>query len=382
MTRKRTFAFAGAFWGLMLAGFAAAAPPWQGLVPFARIEADPKKDYFLEESHGPWLILAATFSGEEAHQNARDLVQELREKFKIPAYLHRQEYDFSSPVTGKGFDPYGAPKRMRHANASRVEEIAVLAGEFPTVDHPRLQRTLETIKYARPACLSGADAERLHQMAPLRSYYQKVIDSKAKNSEKKNRGPMGKAFATRNPLQKNVTDPGFVDPLVLEMNRNADNSLLGCPGKYSVRIATFRGMISLETKSDSEAQFERRVSDFIRKKKMTPLEEAAHNAHQVAAALRKSGVEAYEFHDLHESIVTVGSFDYLGDQQPDGRIELNPAIVQVMQTYAAARRSIPGVTRPGEDALEPKTIVGVRLDPQPVPVAVPGTQAPPQSAQR
>ena len=42
------------------------------------------------------------------------------------------------------------------------------------------------------------------------------------------------------------------------------------------------------------------------------LEEAAYNAHLLVVALRKQGVEAYEFHDRHESLVTIGSFDSVG----------------------------------------------------------------------
>ena len=38
---------------------AVAAPPWATLVPFKKIDADPSKNYELEEKHGPWMIMAA-----------------------------------------------------------------------------------------------------------------------------------------------------------------------------------------------------------------------------------------------------------------------------------------------------------------------------------
>ena len=63
---------------------------------------------------------------------------------------------------------------------------------------------------------------------------------------------------------------------------------------------------------------------------------------RLTVALRTRGVEAYEFHDRHESIVTVGSFDSVGQPRVDGKTEINPAVHQVMAMYGATRQPIPG----------------------------------------
>ena len=41
---------------------AVASPPWQKVAIFKKIEADPEKAYPLTENHGPWVIIAITFS--------------------------------------------------------------------------------------------------------------------------------------------------------------------------------------------------------------------------------------------------------------------------------------------------------------------------------
>lgn len=96
------------------------------------------------------------------------------------------------------------------------------------------------------------------------------------------------------------------------------------------------------------------------------LAEAADKAHRLVVALREKGVEAYEFHDRFESIVTVGSFASVGDPRPDGRVEINPQMHAIIETYRAQRRPLGTV-----EGLEPKMLDGVPFDVQPRPIKVP-----------
>ena len=50
-------------------------------------------------------------------------------------------------------------------------------------------------------------------------------------------------------------------------------------------------------------------------------------------ALRKQGVEAWEFHDRDCSFVTIGSFDSYGSQNADGTTEMEPEIYKLMEKY-------------------------------------------------
>ena len=87
-------------------------------------------------------------------------------------------------------------------------------------------------------------------------------------------------------------------------------------------------------------------------------------------ALRKRGVEAYEFHDRYESIVTVGSFDSVGMPRSDGKTEISSEIHKIMETYGPKRQQLPGQNSVG---LVPFSLSGIPCDVQPMPVEVPKT---------
>lgn len=180
------------------------------------------------------------------------------------------------------------------------------------------------------------------------------------DEEQRNKGQMGGAFATRNPIRpdENKAASGL-DPLVLEMNQDAEFSLLRNRGKFTVKVATFQGVST--SKLDEIAKLERGQ---IRGK----LEEAAVKAHKLARALRAEGVDAYEFHDRHESIVCVGGFESVGKDLESGQIELEPQILEIMRKYGAEQKPIPGQAVVG---LSPRTLNGIPFDVTPVPIEVP-----------
>jgi hypothetical protein len=301
------------------------------------------------------MILAASFSGETAEQQAHELVLELRSRFQLPAYMHRQTYDFTQPVQGIGFDELGQPKQMKYKTAAKYDAVAVLVGDFPSVEDPNLEKALEKVKYAYPECLDLRKRPQSSQrFSGLRDLYRRVTT----DPEKKKRGPMGAAFASRNPL---LPEEYFVsrglDQFVIDMNKDLQYNLLKCPGRYSVRVATFRGHGTMNLKQMAAMS----VSD--------ELDKAAEKAHKLTLALRKQGIEAYEFHDRHESIVAIGSFDSIGAPRPDGKTEINPAVLQIMQTYGAERLAMPGMA--GQLALQPRRLEGIAFDAQPLPVETP-----------
>jgi hypothetical protein len=342
----------------LLAASASAAPPWASLIPFSKkVEADPNKAYELDESHGPWMILCATFAGPTAEQQAHDLVLELRKRFQLEAYTFRKTYDFSKPTEGLGWSKYGGKRRMRYLNDTKFEEIAVLVGHFATVNDPGLESTLENIKYAKPEMFERDGKNSSQRFAGLRHLYRMV----SLDPEQKTKGHMGAAFATRNPLlpEEYFAAKGL-DPFVVEMNEALPYSLLKCPGAYSVRVASFRGVETMNLE-----KFERLTGP---EKKQHKIDEAALKASRLCAALREKGVEAYEFHDRTESLVTIGSFNEVGTKRADGKIEINPAIHRIMEEYGPIKTPIPGT---GMAGLNARTLNGIAFDPQPIPVQVP-----------
>ncbi|MCI0361232.1 MAG: hypothetical protein L0211_22350 [Planctomycetaceae bacterium] len=351
------------------AGPASAAPPWATLVPFKRVDADPHKVYELTESNGPWLIMCTSFAGPTAEQQAHDLVLELRQRFKIEAYSFRQTFDFSQPdpTDGIGFDQFGERKKMRYLHPAKFDEIAVMAGNFASVEGADVDKTLDLIKHAKPASLGEKYKDQSSQrFAGLRSFYR-TVTLKADNRQK---GPMGAAFVTRNPLlPEEYFNAKGLDPFLVEINKDIEHSLLKCPGNYTVRVATFRGVDTMKP-----AEFERLTSE---RKGDAKIDQAAMKASALCAALRARGVEAYEFHDRTESMVTVGSFNEYGQPRADGKIEINPAIHRLMQEFGPVKRRMNDGSQGVQARMEPAKGYrhGIPFDPQPWPVQVPRESA-------
>jgi hypothetical protein len=359
MSKKRMFwliVFGSILVGCFFANLKA-APPWMDLISLKQVEADPDKTYKLGEENGPWTIMACSFSGDGAEKQAQELVYELRKRYKLPAYTHKAQFDLNA-AEGRGVDRYGAPVKMRYSKGSEIKEWAVLVGDYPAVDDPDAQRILKTIKVATPQCLEVKDGKKTNQtLAGWRTSLKNVLAS-----ENKELGPMGHAFITTNPLMPpEYFAPKGLDSLVIEMNKNVTHSLLDCPGKYTVQVATFKGQEVIE-------QSEITAIQSGKKELGSDLADAAMKAHQLTEALRMKGYEAYEFHDRKASIVTVGSFDSVGTPRPDGRIEINPKIHAIMKTFGSEPLNLPGQTVPVTPL---KSLAGINFDIQPIPVLAP-----------
>lgn len=320
-----------------------------------------QKNLYLSEKNGPWMILATSFAGDGAEEEAKALVVELRERFKLPAYMHKQHYDFSDLLTGIGVDRYNRPKRMRYKQNSAYDEYAVLVGNFVTVDDHNVADSLKEIKYAKPKCLEIKSGEpTTRRFAGLRAMHRRLNG----DVSKRRKGQMGSAFVTRNPLlPKEYFAPQGVDAFVYKMNQGVEHSLLKCPGKFSVRVATFRGNVIIDQTKVQRIEQGGEME--------TRLQLAAEKAHRLTEELRKRRIEAYEFHDRHESIVTVGSFQDVGPQLPDGRIDINPAIYRIMKQYGPQEQSVPGGGAQTLTGLQPQKLAGISFDVQPYPVQVP-----------
>ncbi len=346
-----------------------AAPVWQRLSLFRHIEADKDKEYPLTEESGPWLILAVTFLGDRAEQQAHDLVYELRKEYKLPAYTHAMNFDFSEGVQGRSINQFGRPAQMKYRRGKKYKEIAVLVGDFPSVDDPEAQKVMKRLKTAAPKSMQSSEDNPSAQ--PLGGYRQiqkqvlKAINEyKSDNGQRNSRsaqqrvqhGQLSHAFLTTNPmLPREYFVPAGVDPFVVRMNEQVQHSLLGCPGKYSVQVATFKAQVVIDPKQIAAVESGAETLD-------SNLAEAAQKAHDLTEALIAKGYQAYEFHDRYLSIVTVGSFNTVGTPRADGKIEINPQIHRIMETFGAKKFA---------GGISPKTIAGIALDVQPVPVKVP-----------
>jgi hypothetical protein len=287
----------------------------------------------LTQENGPWLIVAASFSGDGSEEQSQALANELRSKYGLAAYIHQMNFKLGDDRPGRGLDEYGAPVRRRYQR-DEVRELAVLVGDFPSVDDPQGQRILERVKTLLPDALNKDVNETAQSMAQVRKFEDALLEKLGKSRK---RGPMAKAFLTRNPLlPREYFVPKGVDPFVAKMNEGVEHSLLDCPGSYSIRVATFQGKSVLQTSAKEEEAMTKSFWGRRKKQDDNPLIEAAENAHLLTQELRTHGWEAYEFHDRNESIVTIGSFAQVAQKLPDGRVLAAPNVERIIKTFGAA----------------------------------------------
>jgi hypothetical protein len=341
-----------------------AASPWDKLLSTNRVDADPQKPYLLGEDNGPWMIMASTFSGDTAPQRSHDLVLELRKKYKLPAYVYERKLDLGK-AEGKGVNRFGEPLKMKYNRGSELREIAVVVGNYPTVDDPAARETLRQIKHLQPETLNPKAAKQSNgDLAGWVAGYRWFAQTISGSDEKRSLGPMGHAFIVTNPLlPKEYFAPKGVDSFVLRLNEGLEFSLLNCPGKYTVRVAHFTG--AAEIKQDKVKEIQEGRAQL-----KSRLGVAAENAHRLAAGLRKQGYEAYEFHDRNSSMVTIGHFASVGTPRADGGIDVDPTIQTLVRVFTAANAG----TRNHPEAVTPKHlegVTGVYFDVEPEAVEVP-----------
>ncbi len=341
---------------------------------FSADQVDPKAMFPLAEKDGPWLVLATTFRGAGAREDARRLVQELRSRHKLQAYTHEKSFDYTGTQQGVGFNPDGSPKTMKYANAAQVLEVAVLVGDFATCEDPRGQKVLQRVKSLQPEALAG-DSGKSRAFSDFRALA---------GLDKADKGPMHLAFMIPNPLlPEDYFQRHAVDEFVEKMNADVTHSLLDCPARYSVRVATFTGsgMIGQAAETDTSAtngglvDVAKLVGALRGKGWQDPnveslqtesrLVEAADKAHRLTVALRRQGIQAWEFHDRESSIVCVGSINQLAVQQADGKAAVNPEITKIIAALG------PNPAKLAQGVIEPRAFDGIFLDVDPKPIDVP-----------
>lgn len=344
---------------------------------------EESKAFELTQQAGPWLIICMSFSGDGAEDKARALCEELKTSHQLRAYVYRQRFDYSQPIQGimPSAEPYidaagrahVKPKMMRPQHAQQ-EEVAVLVGDFPSIEDSRAQQALEKIKHMHPQCLSDPDME---SSLPLGDYRRRQA-VETNNRELASKGPMRAAFLLANPLLPDeYFDAITVDPFIVNLNRRIAHSLLKAQGMYTVRVATFRGDATFDLSKMEEIE----KDQSWRMKNNKPLEssklvEATVKAALLTKELRRLGVEAYEFHDRTESIVCVGAFEWWMKPDASGNPSYNPEMLKTIESFQGRYEKLPN----GQTVYLPRSISslgnqGLFFDVEPKAIAIPRANA-------
>lgn len=311
-----------------------------------RVEADPKKTYSLEMNNGPWMIMVKRFEGENAEQNAKRLVYELRKRYKLNAYVYDRKFEFS---VAEGMRSTEKKQHLRNRYAkTETKEYAVLVGDFQSTEDEDFKKALKTVKTSQPTTLKS-----------------EIVQAGANKKP-----PLANAFGTPNPLLPPDfrNRKGVVDAFVERLNSDSKFSLLNCPARYTIRVATFTGNIEIRPNEvDQIIAGKKNMDDRV-------LEQAGINATMLCQALRKKGYEAYEFHDRYSSIVTVGGFNEITTTDAYGQMMPRPEIVKIIDTFKGEYRGNTSINQAsGERMLPymPKALAGIEFDVQPQVVLAP-----------
>lgn len=274
-------------------------------VAFGKVEAVKGKRYRLSQQHGPWMIMVAalrdvpeerrTKSGMTAWQAADQLVYELR-SLGVPAYTYLQK------MKKQSVNSFSSEQGTDKANyIAQHEAIAVLAGNFSSPDAKQAKLILKYLKNSfEPKFLKDESSGAILPRTPGRP------------------NPLNRAHMTTNPLMSAAdVRRKSLDPLIRQLNSGSKFSLLKNRGKYSLKIATFKGssiiqQIGSQVHDKAQKNFDKGFGN--------SLDAAGNQAWELTQALRSGkklgydrDFEAWVFHDRYESYVAIGSFDRPND---------------------------------------------------------------------
>jgi hypothetical protein len=255
--------------------------------PTINLPHEPIEPYLLTKENGPFMVLARVFRGPDAEQMALALVKELRNDYKLPAYILRTK-DYPGKSMMRGVPPtvpsnVMVPDIKMPEKIRTFDEAAVLVGnEKTTAASEQLWRQVKKIK---PKCLDGMSSP-FHW-----------------------RQGLSQALRTTNPyVPAQNLYPRTKDRLMVQMNSGL-RSIVNCPGRYSLQIAEFSGRSTFQFNPLQTA------ATIFPNTKESPLQTAAADAEKMADKLARDGEfqrlgqPVYVLHDRTSSRVYVGSFD-------------------------------------------------------------------------
>lgn len=264
-------------------------PPDQLRAASITLPNDPIEPWLLTKEAGPFMVMARTFRGPEAERYALALAMELRNDYGLPTYILRTQ-DFPMRSNIRNVPPLARPwqNKAELAGPEKVrtyDEAAVLVGNEKTLAGS--EALLHRVKKIKPKCLNN-----------IPSFFGW-------------REGLSTALRTTNPFvpTQNLYPGNTQEDKLLSRMNSGPRSIYNCPGRFSLQVAEFGGR-TVFNPSESETKL---FSDsFLRK---SPLATAADDAERVADAIskdpevRRTGQQAYVYHDRKSSKVMVGSFN-------------------------------------------------------------------------
>ena len=294
------------------------------------VEADPKKEYRLGPKEGPYMILIASFHGDDddestsAYGEARKLVYELRNRYHFEAYMFNrteQEKAARDKQLQEMHARLGEDQRIKKIRI--VDEWAVVIGSWPTRD-AATDFLYGTIK-ERPARDKSPNERTVPKakLPPPESVRKTSLFTVAKGGTKArtddgkevsvhtgDENPFSRAWVVRNPLAgSDVLVAGQVEQeIAAKLN---SYSLKNCPKTHTLVVSEFYYMVPDTAKKPG---FVDRINPFTSDKdaKLVLDRPTAAKAAVLFAdglRMRNLGHEVYLWPTNNRILVTVGGFN-------------------------------------------------------------------------
>jgi hypothetical protein len=319
-------------------------------------QVDINKDIEITEKAGQWMIFAMAYTGPKAPEMARKFVIVMRGHYKWNAYVFnygakekQAEYERVEKLRREQVEALQraglkADVPIRVPTIRIDEQTGVLVGGYKTREEAT--KALEKFRKLDPEAL-------VKNQVDLDTKFVIELDGKARR-EAVYVNPFLKAFPARNPTvpqEQFGSHPEEEMKLLRKLNSDESFCLLQCKKPFTLAIKQF----NMQHKTMDSASGEK-AKTFLEKfdkgffNKIQPWEDmTAHNAHNLAEAMRKAGVpETYVLHCKYCSYVTVGGYKNVDDPQ-----------LVAMQNYLETRFKMDAYSR-------------LELFPRPIPMPVPG----------
>ena len=279
---------------------------WAGLGQAAPIpEMDATEMYKVNPQAGAWMILAASYSGDDGKELCRQLLIELRNRHRLPAYVfnlaekERTKQMLEEQEQIKKQNPL-VPYRKRTYHIQ--DQWAVLIGGYK--DSKAANAALQGVRNLPMPNLKLPSGK-----LPYDCTSEPQIDGGRVMVKSTPISPFVHAMCVPNPTIANPHQNGKkYDPFWERLNEGESFSLLRARKPWTLVVKEYIGGSVVQPKTTSGGIMDS-FSWLGGHKPGEYLDAAGQQAHKLAESLRDLHFDAYVFHTRTSSVVTIGNFD-------------------------------------------------------------------------
>jgi Formiminotransferase domain, N-terminal subdomain len=352
---------------------APAAPPSFEQVAAASsktVESPSAHPWYVKPEHGQWMVLVKSYTGENAKGFAESLAKEIRETYKIPAYLFergsedkKKEEDRVRKEWEKNRD---AEEKQFLAIADQLRNEAFRKGQDfqeskPAIRAPKVRyeqqyavlvggwKDMETARKGLDAIRTWNDPKDKRLMD--RGFVGgETMAGKQSTLNGGYLNPFKLAFVAPNPVApKTLSSEAGADPLVLQMNKEEALSVLKIQKPWTLVVKSYYApLVDVKDKDAGNVISIRKLfssrPDYLNKTAeiAVNLAKLLRSLQPTAAEPRMAPFESYVLHSLNGSLVCVGQFDSPEDPKiAEMRARLEALRLNVGEKGAAGNKIYP-----------------------------------------